>query len=177
MVTMSRPKLKPRVIRKVIKNDAKGRAKVARDRKINVTMERMTARTNHLCHYHACPWDKVIESKTEYAAITRLDAVRRIGSNMVPAEAKRFHFDCVPPETRPLVRLLVPCNWRMTMITDSDQRLIIRWFTGPTPWVAWLNKNHPDLIQGFHFQNNEVEQFGTNYYWSVLKHKPRFQKP
>lgn len=162
---MTSPK-RPRVIRKVIHTDSKGRPKVARDRKINVTMERMTARTSHLCHYYACPWDRVIEPKTEYAAITSLGAVRRIGSQMVP-ESRRFHFDCVPPEARPLVRFLVPLNWKMEAYEIEDRRL----FTSVEAWRAWLRKNHPRVMEknSFAYERGDFLQHGTNSYWFSLR--------
>lgn len=161
----SLPTRRPRLIRRVVKQDAKGRAKVARDSKAGIQMERVTARKSpRPCSHRDCPMPgQMIEVGAEYAKVT-------------DHNTRDFHFDCVPPEARPLVRFLVPCNWHMEMYTPSDG-VVFRWFTSPQAWAAWVDKTHPTMRKAFHRATNEYEQLGTNAYWSTLHHWPRFQKP
>lgn len=175
---------KPRVIRKVVKRDAKGRPKIARDLKTDITMERVKAMHDRDCEYRGCPMPGgVIAGITQYAKVTdhrRLDGPRVKGR--VLSRARDYHFDCVPPEARPLVRFLVPCNWRMEMCLNSfENRVEFRWFTCRIAWVAWVDKNHPSLRKTFYYNSDNAGattyQLGTNAYWSLLTYKPRFQKP
>lgn len=94
---------RPRIIRRVVKTDAKGRAKIARDRKARITMERITARDSRCC---AGTCNGMITPKTEYAKVTRPTDYKNLGRRRLVPDPKCFHFECVPPEAKPLVRFL-----------------------------------------------------------------------
>lgn len=104
---------RPRVIRKVIKVDAKGRPKIARDRKTFIQMERVVARVSRgcaagkECKFNNPLTEGVIYAGDTYAKITD-GAIRRRGGGYKWPESRDYHFACVPPEARPLVRFLVP---------------------------------------------------------------------
>jgi len=101
---------KPRVIRRVVKKDRTGRPKVARDRKTQIQMERVTARSSRPCAASGCPkWRVLILPDEAYAKVTYAAEARRMGSHLIP-KVKDFHFECVPPEAQPLVRFLVSRN-------------------------------------------------------------------
>jgi hypothetical protein len=96
-----------RIIRRVVKTDKKGRPKVARDRKTGIDMERVTARTQQPCARGIhCPHGGLIFGGTEYAKVSDMNKARRMGGAFIP-DVKDYHFECVPPEARPLVRFLV----------------------------------------------------------------------
>ena len=99
---------KPRIIRRVIRFDAKNRPKKARDYRTEITMERVTARSARRCNYHACPFRKAIPIGTEYAKIVapKHRRPRLIGGRLINDQVD-YHFECVPPEARPLVRFLI----------------------------------------------------------------------
>lgn len=107
---------KPRVIRKVMKMGRDGRPKMARDRKTLIQMERVTAQAPRQCAYHGCKhvftegrqggW---IATGTEYAKVTSPLWGRRSSYKRWP-ETRDYHFECVPPEARPLVRFFVSRN-------------------------------------------------------------------
>jgi hypothetical protein len=98
---------KPRVIRKVTVMGRDGRPKIARDRKARVTIERVKAQKPRPCGYYACRHDPAdrgwIATGTEYAKVTSPLHVKTFGHRSFP-EPKDYHFECVPPEARPLVR-------------------------------------------------------------------------
>lgn len=96
---------RPRVIRKVIRKDRQGNPKVARDRKSLIQMERIVARGERPCTYHGCEHGGVIGVGVPYARVASPLLQKRIGFRYVP-DPKDYHFDCVPPEARPLVRFL-----------------------------------------------------------------------
>jgi hypothetical protein len=48
----------------------------------------------------------VIGVGVPYAKVSDAARTKRIGHRYVP-DPQDFHFDCVPPETRPLVRFLI----------------------------------------------------------------------
>lgn len=103
-----------RVIRKVTKIGRDKRPKVAYDRRTLIKMERVKAHTPKKCGYTLCPYPNslgfgkggVIEVGTEHAVVTRHAKGRWMGSTLIPDSAP-YHFGCVPPEARPLVRFFV----------------------------------------------------------------------
>lgn len=96
---------RPRVIRRVIKWDRYKKPKIARDSRTQIRLERVVAQVRHCCTYHGCPEDRVILVGEAYAQFTSPRTRRRLGWRDVP-DPSDYHFDCVPPEARPLVRFL-----------------------------------------------------------------------
>lgn len=95
----------PIVIRMVTEWDRQDRPKVARDRKAELVLERVVARTNRPCASATCQFP--IGAGTEYTKATDLKVAdgpfvrgRRLHTT------RDFHFECVWPEARPLVRFL-----------------------------------------------------------------------
>lgn len=109
---------KPRVIRRVIKNDSKGRPKRARDRKIGADMERVTARSIRPCSSYKCPHFNeathgktgVITPGTEYAKVHANEGRPMHIRGRTVYSPRDYHFDCVPEKYRPLIRFLVSRN-------------------------------------------------------------------
>lgn len=92
-----------RVIRKVTKMGRDGRPKVAVDRKTHLRVERVRAQAPRRCSYRHCPeLAGIIEDDTEYARLTYPRKVRRFPQHW--PESFDFHFQCLPPEARPLAR-------------------------------------------------------------------------
>jgi hypothetical protein len=94
---------RPRVIRKVVKTDSRGRAKRVRDRKIGVDIERVKARGHHPCGNRACPHGRVIEPGVRYAKVILTHRRRFIAGRSIP-EMRDYHFDCLPEPFLPMVR-------------------------------------------------------------------------
>lgn len=93
---------RPRVIRKVVKVGRDGRPKTATDIKAGVAIKRITAHQEHRCGYPSCRWWRLIEVGTEYAQV--FDGSHRpMGRLMIP-QSQPYHFECVPPNARRLVR-------------------------------------------------------------------------
>lgn len=166
---------KPRVIRKVTKVDAKGRAKIATDRKSGIRMERVTARTRRDCCYHACQRG-FIAAGVEYAKVHANEGRPKFIRGRAIYSPRDYHFECVPPAARPLVRFLVsrnPKSWQMLLCPDSfsDKPLVKMRFESPEEWREWLTKNHPRLMaDNFKFVSDDgyILQHGTGSYWSTL---------
>lgn len=95
------------VIRQVVKLDRKGAPKIARDRKAHLELERITARDDRPCSFHSCPLGGTIAAGTAYAKATDLNKNDGpfIRGRRLPTH-RDFHFECVWPEARPLVRFL-----------------------------------------------------------------------
>ena len=94
---------RPRVIRRVIKMGRDGNPKAAHDSKTGVFIERVTALVQHKCGNPNCEWLRIIMPATQYALVTDANRRRRMGRKMIP-EAQPYHFECVPPNARRLVR-------------------------------------------------------------------------
>lgn len=107
---MSKYNGKPIVIRRVMKMGRDGRPKMARDRKTLIQMERVTATGGpRPCAYKGCLNGETIETGEEYAKVTSPLWGRRSSYKRWP-ETRDYHFECVPPEARPLVRFFVSRN-------------------------------------------------------------------
>lgn len=98
------------IIRAVTKAGKDGRPKKARDRRSGIAMERVKAHVPKKCWYHKCPYTtQVLLTKergqisvgTEHAVITQRGVYANFGRF---PEARAYHFECVPPEAKPLVR-------------------------------------------------------------------------
>lgn len=99
-----------RIIREVIKTDAKGRPKIAIDRKTGIRMERVTANGARPCCRHHCPEGGLIQRKTEYAKVYANEGQPTWVKGRLIYSPRDYHFECVPPPARPLVRFLVSRN-------------------------------------------------------------------
>jgi len=98
-----------------MKKGRDGRAKMARDRRTMIQMERVKAQSPRQCAYYDCP-HKVeggkhgyIDSGIEYAKVTSPLWGQRSSYKRWP-EVRDYHFECVPPEAKPLVRFFVSRN-------------------------------------------------------------------
>jgi hypothetical protein len=100
----------PIVIRMVTEWDRKDRPKVARDRKAMLVLERVSARADRPCARGIeCQISGLIAAGTEYAKATDLDPRHADGPFIRGRRLNKtadFHFECVWPEARPLVRFL-----------------------------------------------------------------------
>lgn len=97
---------KPKIIRLVTRKDAQGRPKIAADRKADIRMERVTAKGTRPCCYHHCSKGGFIQRDTEYAKVYANEGVpKRIKGRLIYSP-RDYHFGCVPPPARPLVRFL-----------------------------------------------------------------------
>jgi hypothetical protein len=181
--------LKPRVIRRVVQVAKDGRAKVARDRRTLITIERIKARTAKSCAYHMCPYYEaseadthprggvgVIAPGTEYALFKSAYTVRRMGGRTFP-EQRTYHFDCLPLDARPLVRFFFPRGlWKMRLVHGEAEE-VERTFTSVEAWEVWLSKQHPVLMRKdvFHLDQPGSKQRGTNLYYAMLSRVSRNQ--
>lgn len=97
---------RPRVIRKVTKMGRDGRPKVVRDRRLQLTAERVVASTPKKCCQENC-WavEHLIAPGSTYIKIT----YPRIGFSRYPV-SKVFHLGCTPAETHPMMRFLA-ASW------------------------------------------------------------------
>ena len=97
---------RPRLLRKVVKADRRGRAKVVRDYRLRVSGERIMAQKPRPCHAApACvDYHGKINTGTEYVVITGPE-VKRMGKLFVPV-AVAYHIDetCLPKELHPMIR-------------------------------------------------------------------------
>jgi len=82
--------------------DAKGRPKVARDRKSEFRMERITAGVARDCRAN-CGY--LIVKGERFARLTHPGLTKRIGRRNL-LDPVDYHFDCVPEGAKPLVRFL-----------------------------------------------------------------------
>lgn len=94
---------RPRVIRLVLKADRYGKAKVARDRREHVTVERIRAQVSRDCDNRDCEKFGIIVPGTYYAALTSPFRWTRMGARRVPI-TEHYHFSCLPPEAVKLRR-------------------------------------------------------------------------
>lgn len=168
---------RPLVIRRVVRKDRHGRAKVARDSKAGISIERIKARVPRPCGYYKCPHldrlrygrqEGIISEGTEFA---RLDSGerRRMGGRLVPI-FREYHFDCLPPEARPLLRFFFPYRWKMRLVTGPEHHET-REFTSVETWELWLSRNYPGMMRSgvFRVDTEERKQRGTGYFWSSLE--------
>lgn len=104
---MRRQPGKPRVIRGVIARyrDAKhkGQPKIARDRKTGIDMERVVARDSRRCARRCA---RMIGAGTAYAKVTDYNTPGPFIAGRRITPKQDYHFECVPPEAKPLVRFL-----------------------------------------------------------------------
>lgn len=96
---------KPRVIRKITKCGRDWRPKVAKDYKTQVTLERVRATSQRKCTYRKCKHP--IEKGETYARVS--DLKRRSNNWQRWPDQNDYHFGCVPPEARGLLRFF--SNW------------------------------------------------------------------
>lgn len=100
---------RPRLLRKALRFDRDGAGKVARDYRLEgVTLERVNARGDRLCGYHLCK--RPIVAGSDYAVVSDPRSPGPfVQGRRIPGR-RDFHPECVPPELRPLLRLvaLVP---------------------------------------------------------------------
>jgi hypothetical protein len=163
---------RPRVIRRVIRNDAKGNPKVARDYKYQITLQRIKPLIDHVCDSPHCAIP--IRKGEPYVQATALRDVKRIGSNMFP-DIRKYHPDCVPERARPLVRLLFRYHWVSETCTAEYDDVAPREWVAAEMWEQWVKRTYPRMAAAFHYEGNDGIQYGTGYHWSVLrpiKHKP-----
>lgn len=172
---------KPKVIRKVITRfkDAKrkGQPKVVRDRRTDIDVELVYARSVRVCAYRGCPHpDRAITGA--YLNVTDFGHPRNavpIGGRMI-VKPQSYHPDCVPHEARPLVRFLIPTPWKMTLVEDSSQRVKSWRFTSSTAWLAAMDKHYPEMRMRYISDpgpGRGMYQVGTDYHYSMLEYKPR----
>jgi hypothetical protein len=95
-----------KIIRRVIKVGRDGRPKSAMDSKARIHVERVKAFKTHVCAYRDCALGHgYIEAGVEYAKVTNFNlGGRRIGRYNFPPEPNDYHFECLPPDARPLLR-------------------------------------------------------------------------
>lgn len=98
---------RPRIIRRVFKFGKDGRAKIARDRRTRIQMERVKAQVERKCSHPACLRGGIITVGTEFAKL--MTPQTRFRGRSWP-ESYPYHFECVPPDARPLVRFFQPIS-------------------------------------------------------------------
>lgn len=84
--------------------DKKGRFKKARDYKTGWLIERTRASVTHQCHYMGCVLGLIVPGD-DYATVYDPAWVKRVGWQRFP-DSRRYHFDCLPEEAKPLVRFV-----------------------------------------------------------------------
>lgn len=92
-----------RVIRKVAKMGKDSRPKVARDRRENIQVERVTAQASRPCSRFDCK-RKTIDPGEKYAKLLTPTSQTRYVRGRLIRMPEDYHFDCVPPEAKPLLR-------------------------------------------------------------------------
>ena len=97
---------RPRLLRKVVKADRRGRAKVVRDYRLRVSGERIMAQKPRPCASKGSCVSPLrqINTGTDYVVITGPE-VKRMGKHLVPV-AVAYHIDetCLPKELHPMIR-------------------------------------------------------------------------
>lgn len=96
--------MKPKIIRKVTKVGQDGCPKIAVDRKNDIKMERVRARYWRPCESETCWFDGIIYATSEYAKITSSRVKSFYSKGSLVRVPQDYHFECVPPYTRPLLR-------------------------------------------------------------------------
>lgn len=98
---------RPKTIRKVVKFGRDQRVKMVRDFREKAVVTRIQAHTLHACGYTACPANRLIEPGDEYANVAYTQQRQYSGFRNWPVE-RTYHFDCLPPELKPVIRFFYP---------------------------------------------------------------------